>query len=255
MANYLNNIWQQPPLNLNLNLNEIHVWLLDLNLDLHKVDQLSNILSEDELTRAKKFHFEHHQHRFIITRANLRFILSKYLKITAQEIEFIYSEKGKPSLVKTCNQEGIEFNLSHTDNLALYAFTKNQKIGVDLEKIKDNCDIENLAKRFFTNNEYQVISNLERKQQPQAFFQAWTSKEAYLKATGEGLGGGLENIEINLHSQERELVRIEGNKQLVENWTLEKIDINDDYIATLAVKNLKKEIMLHYFCNNYGQSA
>lgn len=250
MGKYLSNIWQQPNLKLNLGLNDVHVWLLDLNFEIDKIDELKKILSEDEQIRANKFKFEYHQHRYIITRANLRIILSKYLQINPNKIEFYYSEKGKPSLEQKCNQKELEFNLSHSENLAIYGFTNNIKIGIDIEKIKDNCDVESLANRFFTLNEYHIISNLKGKEKLQAFYQAWTSKEAYFKATGEGLIGGLNNIEIALNSLERKLVSIHGNKQIINDWTLHKIDINDDYMATIALENLKKKIILHYFCNN-----
>lgn len=247
-------MWQLAPLNLNLELNEVHIWLVDLDFNLDLVDQLNNILCEDEQIKARKFRFEYLQNRFITTRANLRIILSKYLTISPQNIVFNYGEKGKPSLVKNINPEAIEFNVSHSENLALYSFIKQKKIGIDIEKIRDNCEVENLAQRFFTNNEYQIISRLRGRKQLQAFFQAWTSKEAYLKATGEGLGGGLDKIEINLENEARKILSIKDNQHLLENWTLHKIDINQDYIATLALENFQQAITFQYFCNNYQKA-
>lgn len=240
-------MWEKPPLNFHLNINDVHVWLLDLNLALYQVDELRQIISKDEQIRANKFHFKEHQERFIITRASLRILLGKYLQIKPQEIDFYYSEKGKPFLSKTLNHQDILFNLSHSENIALYGFTKNIKIGIDVEKIKDNCQVENLAKRFFTNYEYHIISNLKGLEQKQAFFKAWTSKEAYLKAIGEGLGGGLDKIEIELKGVNQKVINIRENQEIINNWCLQNIDINKDYIAAIALENCKNTSRLRYF--------
>jgi 4'-phosphopantetheinyl transferase len=79
-------------------------------------------------------------------------------------------------------------------------------------------------------------------QQKQVFFQAWTSKEAYLKAIGEGLAGGLDKIEIELNNINKKVIKIRGNQEIINNWYLEKININDDYIAAIALENFNGKI-------------
>lgn len=230
--------------------NQVHIWLLNLEENLFQLNKLKSILSPDEQIKANKFRFPIHQNRFIIARANLRLILSKYLVVKPQAIEFSYSEKGKPSLAKHLNQQLIEFNLSHSENLALYGFTLKNKIGVDIEKIKENSDTDGIAKRFFTNNEYQIISQLSGKEKHKTFFKFWTSKEAYLKAIGEGLTGGLNNVEIKIKNQQIKLNTPNKSKQVISNWQLKQIDIEKDYIATIAVENKQRDINYRFYTNS-----
>lgn len=90
----------------------------------------------------------------------------------------------------------LQFNLSHSHHLALYAFTHSQGgIGIDLEYLRCLPQALSLAQRFFTKNEAAYLASLPPKRQERMFFRFWTAKEAYLKATGEGLVG-LQNIEI-----------------------------------------------------------
>jgi 4'-phosphopantetheinyl transferase len=220
---------------MNIDLNDIHVWYLDLNLFAHKIDQLQKILCEEELRKAFQFRFEKHQNRFIITRGVLKIILSKYIDIEPEKIEFVYTQKGKPSFVTNSNEQSIEFNVSHSSDLALYAIAKETRIGIDVEKIKGNRELESIAKRFFCPREYQFISSLKDQEKEIAFYQAWTSKEAYLKATGEGLAGGLDAIELDLASKDRKIIKLKREQNNIRNWYLYNLDINDNYIATLAV--------------------
>jgi 4'-phosphopantetheinyl transferase len=223
---------------LNLGVNDVHIWYLDLNLYLDKLEEFKAILSQEELTKAFKFKFEKHQNRFIITRANLRLILSKYINIAPENIEFIYSEKGKPSLAQNYDDLGIEFNLSHSGELALYAVTKDKRIGIDVEKIRTNCDVESIAKRFFCESEYQFISRLPEGEKQRVFYQVWTRKEAYLKATGEGLGGGLDTIELDLESKDTKIISIKGEEKTSNNWYLYELKMPENYLASLAVETV-----------------
>jgi 4'-phosphopantetheinyl transferase len=241
-------MWERLPSNLLLKSNDVHIWRLELNLPINQVNLLQNVLSKDEQKRADKFRFKHLQHRFIMTRATLKMILAQYLQISPEQVEFSYTPKGKPSLAPWLNNQRIEFNLSHSEDIALYGFNKERKIGIDIEKIRSNCEIEQLAQRFFTLREYQIIRQLQGRKKQQAFFQAWTSKEAYLKAIGEGLGGGLDQIEIDLNTEERKLVKIKGDQQAIINWRLLAIEINDDYLATLAVEGTNQYQIKKYSC-------
>ncbi len=224
--------WQFPPENLQLFHNEVHLWQKYLNLSQQKVAELSTILAPDEQKRADRFRFPIHRNRFIVARATLRQILARYLNLEPQKIQFQYSDRGKPSLI----DNKIEFNLSHSQDLAIYGFTKNRKIGVDLEYLKDMPDAENLAKRFFCDREYQAISSFQPPDKQTAFFKIWTAKEAYLKATGVGLMG-LDDVEIVLNSSvDVKIASINHNIEAASNWYLSSFKIKADYIAAVAIE-------------------
>jgi len=166
----------------------ITIWAIDLQLADAELHPLELLLADDEKVRADRYKFDLHRRRFVIARANLRIILSNYLNLAPQEIEFSYSSKGKPFLA---NYPHLEFNLSHSQDLAVCALTENSAVGIDLEceetmspKLIDR--IRRLSKRFLTREESQIIQGSDSEQTK--FLQIWTLKEAYLKATGCGLG-------------------------------------------------------------------
>jgi len=222
-------MWQKSPEKLTITDNEVHVWRANLDLGIAEVNELEKILNEAEKERANKFYFEQHKNRFIVARGNLRLILGKYLEKAPEKLEFEYSEKGKPSL----KDSKLQFNVSHSQDLALYGFTWEKKIGVDLEYLKKVRDIENIAERFFTQREAEIIKQLPDGEKITAFVSFWTGKEAYLKAIGEGIGGGLDNIEIDLNS---DILRIKGENETAASWCLFKFIPREDYLGAVVVE-------------------
>ena len=224
-------IWHQPPTDLNLANNEVHIWRANLDLAAEKVNQLATIISPDEQQRAERFHFQQHRNRFIVGRGMLRQILGNYLNIEPNKLEFAYSDRGKPYLP----QNNLQFNLSHSQTLAVYGFVREKKIGIDLEYIRSMTDAEKIADRFFSAKEYSAISKLSKEAKQEAFFQYWTAKEAYLKATGEGLGGGLGEIEFELTPGVK-LVGIRGDRAAAAGWFVRNFIPEQEYTATVAVE-------------------
>lgn len=230
-------VWETPSTNLNLSNQEIHIWRADLNLPFEEIEQLEQILSEDEQKRANRFRFPHLKNRFIAARGNLRKIISYYLAIESDRLIFEYTSRGKPQLAAQLNQIGLQFNVSHSQDLALYGFTIEQKIGVDLEFLRSMNEVEKIAQRFFSAREYQLISQANPDLQQQVFFQLWTAKEAYLKATGEGLVDSLAEIEFSINADRTiSLNSIEGNTKVPQHWLINNFVPASDYIATVAVQ-------------------
>ncbi|MGD1911786.1 MAG: 4'-phosphopantetheinyl transferase family protein [Rivularia sp. (in: cyanobacteria)] len=211
-------MWLQAPTDIKFLPNEVHIWRENLDNVKSSLEYFTQILSEDELVRAKRFHFQEHQQRFTAARGILRCILGRYFNIEPFEIRFGYEARGKPFLEQNLNENNLCFNLSHTQNFALYAVSVNNSIGVDLECIKSNTDVVSLAQRFFSPNEFALIESAPQEQQLQLFFRYWTCKEAYLKATGTGLAD-LQKVEISLTPQQPaklSIPNISGEWSLVE---------------------------------------
>lgn len=230
------NLWRSSPTNLVLSENDVHVWRADLNLPAWRLKPVAQTLSSDEQQRAERFYFEQDRKHFIAGRGLLRTILGRYLDLEPSKLQFSYSSRGKPALVNTNSTETLYFNLSHSNGLALYAVTRSRSIGIDLEHVRPMPDAEKLAKRFFSAHEYAVISTLLPEQKQDAFFNAWTRKEAYLKATGDGLAG-LEQVEVSLIPGEpAALLSIQGNQQATSRWSLYQLTPAPNYVAALAVE-------------------
>jgi 4'-phosphopantetheinyl transferase len=229
--------WLPSPDKLSIASEEVHIWQADLNLPWPKIEQLQQTLSPDEQKRADRYQFDRDRQHFIASRGILRQILSNYVNSHPSKLEFTYSQKGKPSLVTNNypgEQEKLEFNLSHSHGRALYAIACHRNIGIDLEYIRP-VEVQNLAKRFFCPAEYHALIQLPKPQQETAFFHTWTCKEAYLKATGEGIVG-LEQVEVSIHcDRPAKIIKIAGNSQAASSWQLEKIAVNSGYMAALAM--------------------
>ncbi len=230
--------WGKPPEKLTLFKNEIHLWRANLDLPSMMIDKFASSLSADEISRANRFRFEKHRDRLIVGRGILRQLLANYLQTESEIIIFEYSDRGKPQISSSLNQDHLQFNVSHSQDLALYGFNSQRIIGVDLEYIKDNINYKQLAKRFFNPQELQLINSYPANKQKTIFFQLWTAKEAYLKATGDGLAGSLDTIEFTLNNNnELNLVKIKQDRAAASFWLINNFIPQDNFIATIAVEN------------------
>ena len=230
--------WNIPPKNFCLTSEEVHIWRANLDLSVTETEELTKILSTDEREKADRFRFAEHRRRSIITRARLRQILATYLNTSAEEVLFKYSDRGKPSLSNHCNQDNLQFNVSHSENLALYAFTHHNRVGIDLEYIRSRGDAVQIARRFFAPQEYELISSLEKNRQREVFLQIWTIKEAYLKATGEGLSGSLDTTEVSFEGDKPVgLAAINSSTQKANDWIVHSFLPAQNFIATVVVEN------------------
>lgn len=228
-----NLFWSLPPDNWKLKNNDVHIWCVSLEQSTAKIQQLAQTLSEDERIRGNKFYFERDRNRFIVGRGLLRIILGRYTNLEPHHLKFSYSSRGKPAL--SCNS--LQFNLSHSQGLVLYAITRDRQIGIDLEQIRPVSDIEQLSKSCFSARESDLICSLPCQEQQNAFFQIWTAKEAYLKATGEGLAQ-LRQVEVCLCPGEPlKLLNIPTDSHAsTTSWSLQTLTPATDYVAALAVE-------------------
>mgnify|MGYP006283857879 FL=1 len=156
------------------------------------------VLNAEEQKRANRFVKREHQTRFIAGRGILRSLLGQFLNVPPEQIEFDYLPQGKPILGAKHSVSNLQFNVSHSHDLALYAIsTEDKQVGIDLEWLRPFPQVLSLARRFLTELEFADLVSLPPSQQERRFFQLWTAKEAYLKATGEGLTG-LQTIELSM---------------------------------------------------------
>jgi 4'-phosphopantetheinyl transferase len=225
-------IWAVPPKQLTLPPTAVHIWRASLSLPEAQLDRMAQTLSPDEHQRAERFRFAQHKQRFIASRGVLRLILSRYLAIAPEQVQFCYAAQGKPALASN-DQQWLQFNLSHSGEMAVYAISQ-QQVGIDLEQLRD-IEATPIAQRFFSTNEYAAMQALSPEQQAIAFFQLWTCKEAYLKATGDGLAA-LQQIEIvATPSDLNTLLNYQVTLQLSSDWFLMPFKPDANYVAALAV--------------------
>jgi 4'-phosphopantetheinyl transferase len=229
------NSWPKGPSQLVLPVNRVEIWRVFLD-EPSGVDAQSSVLSADEVERAKRFHFEKDRIRFTHCRLTLRELLARYLATPAGQIRFQYSVNGKPQLAANQNRRGLQFNVSHSANVALIAISDAHQVGVDVEKIRHEVDTAALSERFFSVRERNSLRALPEDLRVPGFFACWTRKEAFLKATGEGLSFPLKDFSVTTHPDlDPALEEIRGDSEAQKQWFLRDVQGVDGYRAALAV--------------------
>jgi 4'-phosphopantetheinyl transferase len=210
--------------------NEIHIWRAPLDIGAEKIRSLETFLQPDESQRAARFRFPEHRARFIAARGILRSILGIHLGCAAGDLRFAYGEHGKPWLAEPAGTR-VEFNVSHSAGLAVYAVALRRRVGVDVERIKPDGSWLRIAEQYFTVPEAAELTALPEEAMRNKFFEMWAAKEARLKALGVGLRFPLENA---------------GE---LSSWPVVKFSPQPGYSAALAFASAPREpvIILHHF--------
>ena len=215
--------------------NEVHVWREFLDLTTLQSKQLRGILSDYELVRAGRLRFERDQKRFIAARGILRMILGRYLGENPQKIHFEYLPNGKPVLSTKPGSDTLRFNLSHSGEMALYAVARGRNIGVDIERIRDDVAVEQIADKFFSHDEISSLGNSHKKKRNEVFFRYWTRKEAFLKATGEGISFPMEQFDVSLMNEtDLSPIIFPGDKTESPLWYVQDLFPGAGYAAAIA---------------------
>jgi 4'-phosphopantetheinyl transferase len=222
--------------------NEVHVWHTDLTAQETAMDGLFPLLDTHEQSRAARFIVPEPRVQFILSRAFLRIVLGQYLRIEPQEVRFRTAEHGKPELAE---DGGLHFNLSHTDGETMIALTRAGRIGVDVERIRENLDPLALGTRFFSPQESEWLRSQPADQSFAAFFACWTAKEAYVKACGSGLSAPLDGFGVIPSPGNAELhLDIYGHAEESKRWSMWQFDLGPDLRSAVAVEAVNCKIRL-----------
>lgn len=236
--------WEVAPLTPLLQNYEVHIWCADLNIHNDLLQQLLNTLSHDEKERAARFVRDEDRLHFIAARSILRDILSRYCGCDSKDIQLAYNAKGKPSLGNDQSQLQIHFNLSHSNDIALYAISKMENIGIDIEYIKKDIHPLDIAERFFSKDEILLLSQLPTADQLIGFYKIWTRKEAYVKAIGEGISHPLDQFSVDL-AIHKSKIKFDSASGLKSDWYIYNILLHHHYTAALALSN--DDPFIHYW--------
>ena len=229
--------WQMPPSDLRLMDDEVHVWGAYLDQPASFVSRMLRNLSADERTRAERFRLPQDRHRYIIAHGILRALLAQYLNVEPADLPLHSLPHGKPVLAPAPSGNQIQFNLSHSHELALYAIGRGRQLGIDIEWTRAQPLAEEVAESFFSPREVAALRALPQSRRSDAFFACWTQKEAYTKARGEGLRKPLDQFAVVVASDQPAALLYDGaDSQAVSRWSLQSLDVGPDYAASLAVE-------------------
>lgn len=214
--------------------NTIAIWTVDQRLS-GSASLYRQHLSSSELAHAKRFRFDKDRSTFIIGRGILRQLLGYYTNKHPSELKFEYGEQGKPYLG---DFEVPHFNISHSGKVLVMGFCREHPLGVDVEKIKTDFDLSELAKQHFSEREITALQNLKVNEQDRAFYRCWTRKESFIKALGTGLSFPLDAFSVSLDDDRHaEMLETSWQKNEKETWQLSSFIPAKGYLAAVCIQN------------------
>ena len=216
----------------------MHVWRLWVPVENNdkpaRLERLATCLTPEEQTRARRFHFDADRHRFAWTRGLLRTLLAYYVDTTPDRIQFGAGAKGKLHLAPG---HALRFNVSHSHQWAFLALTRDREVGVDVEHHRPlRHDLFGIADRFFAPAEVATLRALPPEAQEAAFFRIWSRKEAYIKATGEGVSAGLDTFEVSSGEEAAVTLRVYGRPEEDQRWVMRSLSAGPDYAAAICIE-------------------
>jgi len=221
---------------------DLHLWAIDLEPGAWQVERIGAVLCEEERRRASRFHFNIHRDRFTVGRGALRRILALYTETSPEELSFSYGERGKPRLP---GSPELHFNLSHSAGLGLLGVTRAGRVGVDVERLRASDDLLRLARRFFSEAEHRRLLELPSSQRTLGFFHAWTRKEAYIKAVGQGLAMALDAFDVTLAPDEpARFLAFRDPQWQLERWQLHDLQPAPGFTGAVALEGPAERVTL-----------
>jgi 4'-phosphopantetheinyl transferase len=178
--------------------------------------------------------FPRDRQRFTAGRAFLRFLHAQYLGTEPRRLRFSYGPNGKPALAD--DRSDLRFNLAHSGPLAVCALARGAELGVDLERVRPIDDAGAVARSSFSPGEVERLESLPEAARLRAFYEAWTRKEAFLKALGDGLARPLDSFEVSLGpGEDPRLLRTLGDPEEAERYSLLGLEPETGYVGAIAI--------------------
>jgi 4'-phosphopantetheinyl transferase len=227
-----------PPRPLTLARSEVHVWLAhpeqarDADLCAAYVD----LCTEEERARHARHQIERHRHEFLVTRALVRTVLSRYAPIAPQAWRFVNNAHGRPEIAGP-DAPPLRFNLSNTNGLVACAVALDRELGIDVESLERPSQNLGVADRFFSPTEVRDLRALPEADQAERFFTYWTLKESYIKARGMGLSIPLAQFSLSIEPERP--VRIAFDPLLDDDadaWQLATMRPTERHMLAVAIR-------------------
>ena len=201
------------------------------------VRALAQWLSAEERRRADRYKFDRDRRRFIVARARLRQLLAVRLMTRPEAVELVYAGNGKPALAQRSGETDWRFNVSHSDEMAVYAFCQGREVGIDIEAIRKVRDADAIVSHFFSRCEQEAYLALDPGEKMLGFFNCWTRKEAFVKALGHGLSHPLDCFDVSLAPGEpARILRVKNTSGCDSGWCLDSFCPSPGFVAAVVTE-------------------
>lgn len=226
---------------------QIHVWCVDFNLPISEslLRRYRLLLTEEERHKELRYYFPQDQIRYLLTRALVRTVLSKYTARPPESLEFSANPYGKPELSGDMNGAPVSFNISHTPGLIVIAVRRAGALGIDTENTRSQSAPLEIAERFFSTEEVASLRAHPKSMQGMRFFQYWTLKESYIKARGKGLSIPLHQFGFSFYHA---IVKVDiqpAQNDQASRWKFWQFELFEDYlVAVCAARTVTSSLEL-----------
>lgn len=221
--------------------NGVDVWTLRTDSVEIAPKALETVLAPDEVQRANRFHFEHLRRDYVLSHAAMRLLCAGYLGRDPSSLAMNVGVNGKPELA---DGGDLRFNMSHSGGLTALAFIAGGvELGVDVERIREIKEIEGIVERFFCREEADQVLQASEAERSRLFQHCWTRKEAFIKATGDGLSMALDSFQVSLtHSEPVRILHVGFNTEEAACWTLQNLELMQGYAGALCYRSAARAI-------------
>ncbi len=227
--------WRRPPDDLHASHEEVHLWRASLRVGDALHERLWAALAPAERDRAERFRIASARGRFVAARGFLRVLLGRYLREEPEEVLLGQEPLGKP-IVLGPHAQALRFNLSHSADLAVYAVALGREVGVDVEEVRPDLDVDPLL-RWLSDEEQRALRTLSPDRRVEVFFATWTRKEAVVKALGQGLRLPFRGFSVGVSSDEpAEVSGLPPSSNDRPAWSLRTLVPAPSAVASLAVE-------------------
>jgi len=215
------------------------VWIAQVPEFRETLPALEALLDAREIERASRFRFPEDRARFVVGRGLLRHGMRRYAPQVPATFEVAYSSLGRPLV--PAEYEAPRFSISHTHDLVALAFTSGAQTGVDLEFMKPPVDLLELAERILSEEDFHAFEAFPHVERQLAFYRAWTRKEAYLKARGEGIGTGLQDVSVSFTAETTSPVTDRRDASATA-WRLHMLPVPEEYMGCVACDEAARRV-------------
>lgn len=212
-----------------LGINELHVWHLELCLDESQSAAALKLLSDIQRDKYHRRSSPYLKQQYLAGRYYLLTLLGAYTNQAPEDVLLSYSRLNKPSL--SDENLGVEFNFTDTDGHGMFAFSQKRQVGVDIECLDRDISFSAIAKRRFTEQEL-AFTMPGNQVDHQRCLAIWTRKEAYGKATGQGINFTMNRRNLYEEGASSQTYRFTDDEDLA--WTCRQFSIGKKYIASVV---------------------
>lgn len=219
----------------------IVVWMTQISASQDALQSLEPCLDARDRKRAARFHFAEDRARYVLGRGLARKILGHYLSQSPETIEFAYTDRGRPYFP---GDEAMCFSITHARDLVAVALTANARVGIDIEHMERKLNLKELAERILSAKDFCKFEALPESEKVAAFFRVWTRKEAYLKATGEGITDALKKISVSMRTEEMGMITDTRDEAAAKKWRMHSLTLPENYMGCVACDDATKTLNL-----------